>query len=553
MFTLIHSVQPLFGRITDALDAFSTAQPAWSQAVGSLLVTAIWQGAVLALCLYLCLKLARNSTAAFRFSIWVSGFVAVIGLPFLQLAIHASEAASTLSKPSTGASLQSASLLQLDIRWSIGLATLWAVISLYRAAHLVADTIRLRKLWKSATRVPVANANESLPRAKGISFWPRRPLEICTTQALDRPSVIGFFAPRILIPNWLFSRLTPAELDQIVLHEAEHLRRGDDWTNLLQKIGLVLFPLNPALLWIDRQLCLEREIACDEAVVRATQAPRAYAACLTSLAEHGRAWKSQALTNAALSLGAWRRRSELVRRVHSILRSRTGSQPTHASRRSRALLALLASGLIAGLILGSVELARCPQIVSFVPSHTEQVAALPHVHPQSSASLHTPEFGASYMSNVRAIVPVRDQFTASIQGDIPVQPSTARSATVRNTGIRQPSSNPRQPLQAATTLVASAPTQETEQQGWLVMTTWEEVVTSNASTPAANQDGEIADLSSASSSPDNISNAPNSGAPKQPAAEIRVTRMIFRVVPASFVSQSPTVARTRDGWLILQL
>ena len=60
--------------------------------------------------------------------------------------------------------------------------------------------------------------------------------------------MIGFFSPRLLIPEWLFAKLAPSDLQQIVLHECEHLRRGDDWINLLQKVGLALFPLNPALL-----------------------------------------------------------------------------------------------------------------------------------------------------------------------------------------------------------------------------------------------------------------------------------------------------------------
>ena len=139
--------------------------------------------------------------------------------------------------------------------------------------------------------------------------------------------MIGFLAPRILIPEWLFARLTPGELEQVVLHEAEHLRRRDDWTNLLQKLSLVLFPLNPALAWMERRLCREREMACDEGVVRRTQAPRAYAACLTSLAERGLQRRVQ-----ALSLGAFERRPELVHRVHSILRRRQALHPRGGPR-----------------------------------------------------------------------------------------------------------------------------------------------------------------------------------------------------------------------------
>jgi len=86
-------------------------------------------------------------------------------------------------------------------------------------------------------------------RLTRVAAWGRGTVEICTTTSLQRPSVIGFTKPRILIPDWLFARLTAGELEQIVLHEAEHLRRRDDWTNLLQKICLALFPLNPGLVW----------------------------------------------------------------------------------------------------------------------------------------------------------------------------------------------------------------------------------------------------------------------------------------------------------------
>ena len=111
------------------------------------------------------------------------------------------------------------------------------------------------------------------------------------------------------------TRLTTAEFGQIVLHEVGHLRRGDDWINLLQKLSLVVVPLNPVLIWIERRLCLERELACDDDVLRLTKAPKAYATCLTNLAEQRLGRRA-----AALSLGAWEKRSELARRVHSILR-----------------------------------------------------------------------------------------------------------------------------------------------------------------------------------------------------------------------------------------
>jgi BlaR1 peptidase M56 len=170
---------------------------------------------------------------------------------------------------------------------------------------------------------------------------------------VDRPTVIGFFAPKILIPTWLVEKLTAAELDQIVLHESGHLSRADDWMNLLQKVALVMFPLNPALAWVERQLCFERELACDEHVLRTTGAPKAYAECLASLAEH-RLGRRQRL---ALALGALGRESELSRRVGRILLRGDGMRPAHAR--------LVLGGAMFALLSAAVGLERCPQLVGF--------------------------------------------------------------------------------------------------------------------------------------------------------------------------------------------
>src|SRR5208337_2353079 len=169
---------------------------------------------------------------------------------------------------------------------------------------LAVHSMHLGRLWNSAS--PVA-ADAKLRALLTTASPTRRQIELCTTRKLDRPSVIGFLAPRILIPDWLYARLTPGELEQVILHESEHLRRRDDWTNLLQRLCLVLFPLNPALAFVENRLCREREMACDEGVVRVTRAPRAYAACLASLAERG-IERNLERRAAALSLAAWRRR-----------------------------------------------------------------------------------------------------------------------------------------------------------------------------------------------------------------------------------------------------
>jgi hypothetical protein len=184
-----------------------------------------------------------------------------------------------------------------------------------------------------------------------------RRARICVSDEVDRPSVIGFFSPKILIPRWLLEKLTPAELQQIVLHEAGHLGRADDWLNLLQKLALVVFPLNPALVWVERRLCFERELACDERVLQATNAPKSYAACLATLAEYRISRRA-----VALSLGALGRESELAKRVGRILSRGERMRPAQARL-------LLGTAMLA-LVVGAVELGRCPQVVAFSGTHT---------------------------------------------------------------------------------------------------------------------------------------------------------------------------------------
>jgi beta-lactamase regulating signal transducer with metallopeptidase domain len=305
-----------------------------SRVVANSFVSGIWEGIVLAAGVGICLRLLPKTTAAVRFAIWTAVFAVLAVLPL----VHAYSLDSGVSEPGR------AVWVHVDVRWSFVIACVWLVASLTRGVKLAMSAVRLRGIWK---RAEVVEGCDEVLQAAGFDG-----VQICTSSEVDRPSVIGFFSPRILIPKELFAKLTTAEFGQIVLHEVGHLRRADDWINLLQKLSLVVFPLNPVLMWIERRLCLERELACDDEVLRLTKAPKAYATCLTNLAEHRLGRRA-----AALSLGAWEKQSELARRVQSILRGGEGMSRTHA----RVVMCVL----VAGLVGGSVELARSPQFVSF--------------------------------------------------------------------------------------------------------------------------------------------------------------------------------------------
>jgi beta-lactamase regulating signal transducer with metallopeptidase domain len=306
-------------------------------------VSGIWQGVVLAAGVALCLRLVPKTTAAVRFLLWSAVFLVLTLLPFLR--IGAVEAAGVVASP-----ISLHSPVHVDVRWSFLIAAVWLLLSLVRAGSLVLGAIQLHRIWKRATPV-VSGVGNGLFRSENG----RRTAQLCTSADVDCPSVIGFFSPRVLIPVEMFDRLTATELEQIVLHEIGHLSRADDWINLLQKIGLVLFPLNPALMWIEKRLCFERELACDDGVLRLTKAPKAYATCLTNLAE-----RRLDKRRVSLSLAAWGRESELSRRVHRILRWGEGMGRTQAR--------VVFSMLVLAVLGGAAEMSRCPQLISFSPA-----------------------------------------------------------------------------------------------------------------------------------------------------------------------------------------
>ena len=563
-------------------------------------IDAMWQGAAVALGLLLALRLAPRVSAAHRFAAWSAGFALVAALPFLPVLSHFFSVTGVVS-PVLAVPSSARPWLELNAAWALAIVGLWLAASALRLAALVSHFVRLQKLWKTA--IPVANGGPQrahrlggqlalkghgfsradnvgermralapevkgtgfspyadrlqsiralAPEVKGTGFSPYadrlqsmgalapavHSFEICTTTRLDRPSVIGFFAPRILIPEWLYARLSPQELKQVVLHEIEHLRRHDDWTNLIQKLLLVLFPLNPALAWIERRLCREREMACDEGVVQKTQAPRAYAACLASLAQRGMEREFAARAE-ALSLAAWRRRPELVHRVHSILWRKPALNPIA----SRVLLSVVGCGLIAG----SVELARCPQVVGFAaPQPHELAQAYPAKMnsvanaPSGAAALAESEAGY-HMVQAKAILPVsRNEGVIST-------PTHTRQAIARPTESEIASREAIDGPAHETLLKAEMPSADTQsaeanqgspsQPGFVVLAAVEKVQL----IPLNSR--EISDYDTGAAS--DAQPAAVDGKPAPAAApQIVIARLIFRVVPAAAppTSQAATPA-----------
>ena len=331
---------------TDALVLWSRQAEAMAGGVAGALIAAVWQGTLLVLAVALVLRALPGLSAAVRGRLWLGTLLGLVLLPAAEMLVPAQAA----GRAGAGTGVRMAE------GWSVALVAAWAVLALARALQLAASAVRLRRVAREGR--PVEASLEVQALLGGV--------ELCVSDEAARPSVAGWRRPRVLLPPAMWDEMTEAELRQVVLHEMEHLRRGDQWTNLLQKAALVAMPLSPAAMWVERRLCLERELACDDGVLRRNAGRKAYAACLTRLAEQAAAG-SRVGREAVLALGAWGRQSELGVRVTRLLHG-----PERAMSAGRRRVAVVA---VAGLVvLGGAGLTEVPRLVRFGPAPGSVVA-----------------------------------------------------------------------------------------------------------------------------------------------------------------------------------
>jgi beta-lactamase regulating signal transducer with metallopeptidase domain len=352
------------------------------------LVPSVWQGIALASAVWLCLRLLPRIPARTRFQIWFVTFflLAVLPLAGLLPALDPAAPGSALAPPS-GAH----PLIALSPLWAVGIFFAWMAATIAQLALLAWDVRKLRMLRRRSQLVDPSTLATDLQVA--LAAGRARPVELRLSGHADSPSVIGFFRPAIVLPRWVHEECSPAEMVQIVLHETAHLGRRDDWTNLLQKLARALNPLNPALYWVEKRLCFEREVACDDAVLDAEIPAREYATCLVTLA--GRRIRQR---QASLAPGAIDRQSDLGRRVGNIL-----APIRRSSRLVRVAAALVFTAVAASAGVGFMH---CPQLVVFtapvlnppalaandvprLPHTTLEEARFPQPH-LTNAALHLP-------------------------------------------------------------------------------------------------------------------------------------------------------------------
>ena len=178
----------------------------------------------------------------------------------------------------TGASPAGPALLVL---WALG--TLVALVVVARSA---AATRRLLRASRPVTDPAVLGELAELQRRLGL----RRPLRLHESAVIGSPALAGWWRPVALVPAGLLSELSSQARSHVLLHEIGHLCRRDLWAQRLFKLALALHWWNP-LVWLANRLArADREVACDDWVLRRLPGDDACGYGETLLALSLRAW-----------------------------------------------------------------------------------------------------------------------------------------------------------------------------------------------------------------------------------------------------------------------
>ncbi|MBX3699308.1 MAG: TonB family protein [Dokdonella sp.] len=387
----------------------------WVQTLGWTLIHFVWQGLVIGTLFAGIRTLVPREQGSVRYAVGLLALVMLALCPLLTfcvlwpqaeagaveavsapLVVQAVAIASVKSVES--ASPFSAMLPLLVIGWMAGVSfMIWRAVHQWRALERIATRLAYRRAELEEILLRVAERFGGMPGVR-----------VLVSGFIDTPTLIGWFKPVILLPAAVVSGFPREQLELILAHELGHLRRYDHFVNLGQAVLETLLFYHPVVHWISREVRHEREVCCDNLVLRLTDSePRKYALTLAALEE------VRQLTP-QLSLAA--SGGMLLDRVRRIVGSKSLLGVSRRPHRSAWLVVAMSTCLVVAMAVvsqsgepGSTEPFERPSLAFESPAPQAQSLAFGLAAPMPVAFAALPE-----------LTPRIDAAAATGAGEVPV-------------------------------------------------------------------------------------------------------------------------------------
>jgi beta-lactamase regulating signal transducer with metallopeptidase domain len=255
------------------------------QALSVALIHFVWQGLAVAAALWIVLVLLRNASAHSRYVASCAALAALAAAPAITAwTVYARPMA--IAGGFAGAVSRVALAAGSGVAPGSGAFELW-VLRIWGLGVLV---FSLRLVWSSRyvymlrrtgtpAEVGLVTAVAGLADRMGVS----QAVRVLISPLADTPSVVGWLRPVILIPPACLMGLTAEQLETVIAHEIAHIIRHDYLVNVLQSVVEAVLFYHPAVWWISARIRRERELCCDDMVVKNCGDALCYARALTGL------------------------------------------------------------------------------------------------------------------------------------------------------------------------------------------------------------------------------------------------------------------------------
>jgi GWxTD domain-containing protein len=316
-----------------------------ARALSWALIHFLWEGAAVAALLGAALFVFRPASARVRYGLACVALCAMLAAPAVTLAILwpriqmdvgvviRSGAPPAAHVPAPSAPGPPPALPPDRLAW---VAPLWMAGVLIFYMRTAASWAAAERLRRRGTIVASADWQDKL-RALARRLRVSRPVTMLESCLAETPAVVGYLRPAILIPAGLLTGLAPEQVEAILLHELEHIRRHDYAVNVLQTLVEGLLFYHPAVWWVSGVIRAERENCCDDAVVALVGDARGYAAALAELE-----WRRSVGRPALAARGG-----NLVLRIRRLLEPHGPRSIAGPALGATLLMASIAAGLMA--------------------------------------------------------------------------------------------------------------------------------------------------------------------------------------------------------------
>jgi bla regulator protein BlaR1 len=308
------------------------------------IVNHLWQSSCVGLLASLLAFMLRGNSPKVRYWVWLSASLKFL-VPWVLLVNlgslvpwpdHRAASVATSTLPDTlvqiaepfSPSRYAAVQTQAQTHWGVtALTFLWA------AGFIVIAFTRCRS-WYGVRAMLRAGTPVKLPIA----------VPVFVTPGAQEPGVVGFLKPVLVLPALLLERLNPKQLDALLAHELSHVRRRDNFFAALHMVVEAVFWFHPLVWWIGSRMLEERELACDEEVLRLGCEPTDYARGILTVCEH--------YSEAPLACVSGVTGADIKKRLRAILAGRIAHELNVGKKAVLAAigLATLAAPIVIGIL-----------------------------------------------------------------------------------------------------------------------------------------------------------------------------------------------------------